>query len=160
VKTLIAYRSKYGTTAACARTIAARIGSGAALADLADARDVSVSEYDTVLIGGSIYGGKIQRQVVTFAERNRGALLQKRVGLFLCCLSQGEEALMQLQSAFPDWLLAHSFARVLPGGEISYDKLTFFDRLLLRRLSHLAGDLKRLKPETLDELAAAVTPAP
>lgn len=156
MRTLIAYRTKYGTAAACARLLAEKIGGETALADLADARDVDVREYDVVLVGGSIYGGKLQRKVVSFCEKNRGALLQRRVGIFLCCLYQGEDALMQLQSAFPDWLLAHAFARALPGGEVHYDRLTLLDRLLVRSLRHPPGDLSRLRPGALDELAAAV----
>jgi len=156
MRTLIAYRTKYGTAAGCARALAEKIGGDTALADLADARDVNVKEYDVVLIGGSIYAGKIQRKVVAFCERNREALLHRRVGIFLCCLYQGEEALVQLQSVFPDWLLAHSFSRVLAGGEVHYERLTFPDRLLVRGLPHPAGDISRLRPQALDELAAAV----
>jgi menaquinone-dependent protoporphyrinogen oxidase len=156
MKTLIAYRTKYGTAAACARTLAEKIGGETALADIADARDVNVREYDVVLIGGSIYAGKLQRKVVSFCERNQSALMQRRVGIYLCCLYQGEEALIQLQAAFPDWLLAHAFAKALPGGEIHYDALTFLDRLLVRGLPHPPGDLSRMRPEALDELAAAV----
>jgi menaquinone-dependent protoporphyrinogen oxidase len=155
LKTLIAYRTKYGTAAACARILLEKIGGDTVLADLADARDVNVREYDVVLVGGSIYAGKVQRTVVSFCERNRPALLRRRVGVFLCCLYQGEDALMQLQSAFPDWLLAHAFARVLPGGEIHYDRLTLLDRLLVRGLPHPPGDLSRMNPAALDELAAA-----
>lgn len=155
MRTLIAYRTKYGTAAACARILLEKIGGDTVLADLADVRDVNVREYDVVLVGGSIYAGKVQRTVVSFCERNRPALLQRRVGIFLCCLYQGENALVQLQSAFPDWLLAHAFARALPGGEIHYDKLTLLDRLLVRGLQHPPGDLSRMNPPALDELAAA-----
>jgi len=155
VRTLIAYRTKYGTAAACARTLMEKMGGDTVLADLADARDVDVKDYDIVLVGGSIYAGKIQRGVVSFCEKNRAALLQRKVGIFLCCLYQGEDALLQMQSAFPDWLLAHAFARVFPGGEIHYDRLTLLDRLLVRGLPHPPGDLSRLNPGVLDELAAA-----
>jgi len=155
MRTLIAYRTKYGTAAACARTLAEKIGGDTDLADLADARDVSLREYDVVIIGGSIYAGKLQRKVVSFCEKNRRILLQRPVGIFLCCLYEGEEALMQLQSAFPDWLLAHAFARALPGGEVHYDRLTFLDRLLVRSLPHRTGDFSRMRPEALDDLAAA-----
>ncbi len=155
MRTLIAYRTKYGTAAACARTLAEKIGGETALADLADARDVNLREYDVVIIGGSIYAGKLQRKVVSFCEKNRRILLQRPVGIFLCCLYEGEEAILQLQSAFPDWLLAHAFARALPGGEVHYDRLTFLDRLLVRSLPHRTGDFSRMRPEALDELAAA-----
>ncbi len=156
MRTLIAYRTKYGTTAACARRIAEKIGGDVALADLADARDLNPREYEVVIVGGSIYAGKIQRRVVSFCEKHRSILLQRRVGIFLCCLYEGEEALMQLQSAFPDWLLAHAFTRVLPGGEVHYDRLTFLDRLLVRGLPHRTGDFSRMRPEALDDLAVAV----
>jgi menaquinone-dependent protoporphyrinogen oxidase len=155
LKTLIAYRTKYGTAAACARLLLEKIGGDTALADLADARDVNVRDYDVVLVGGSIYAGKLQRSVVSFCERNRAALLQRRVGIFLCCLYRGEDALMQMQAAFPDWLLVHAFARVLPGGEIHYDRLTLLDRLLVRGVPHPSGDLSRMNASALDELAAA-----
>jgi len=155
LRTLIAYRTKYGTAAACARRLLAKIGGDTVLADLADARDVNVRDYDVVLVGGSIYAGKVQRAVVSFCERNRPALLQRKVGIFLCCLYQGEDALMQLQSAFPDWLLAHAFARALPGGEVHYARLTLLDRLLVRGLTHAKSDLSRMNPRALDDLAAA-----
>jgi menaquinone-dependent protoporphyrinogen oxidase len=156
MKILIAYRTKYGTAAACARALAEKLGAEAALADLADARDVDVREYDVILVGGSIYAGTLQRKVVSFCEKNRSALLERRVGLFLCCLYEGEDAALQLQSAFPDWILAHSFARALPGGEVHWDRLSFLDRMLVRGVMRNPGDLSRMRPAALDELAAAV----
>jgi len=155
VKTLIAYRTKYGTTASCARQLAEKIGGDVTVADLAIGPGPVLDEFDTVLVGGSIHAGKVQRQVVSFCERNRSRLLSRRVGLFLCCLYTGEEALVQMQAAFPDWLLAHAFARVFPGGEIRYGRLSFIDRLLVRALPHPAGDVSKLNPAALDELAAA-----
>jgi len=156
MRTLIAYRTKYGTTAACARELAQKIGGEVTVVDLADAHAPDVAAYDVVLIGGSIHAGKIQRQVGSFCEKNRPALLARKVGVFLCCLFTGEEAAIQMQSAFPDWLLAHAFARAFPGGEIRYGGLTLIDRLLVRSLPHPPGDVSRLNPAALDELATAV----
>jgi len=156
MKTLIAYRTKYGTTASVARALAGKLGGDVTVCDLAASPAPEVAAYDTVLIGGSIHAGRIQRQVVSFCEKNHAALLGRRVGLFLCCLYTGEDAAVQMQSAFPDWLLAHAVARVLAGGEIRYDRLTLLDRLLVRALPHPAGDVSRLNPAAVDELAAAV----
>jgi hypothetical protein len=64
-----------------------------------------------------------------------------------------------MQSAFPDWLLAHAFARAFPGAEIRYGKLTLIDRFLVRSLLHPPGDVSRLNPSALDELAAAARAA-
>jgi menaquinone-dependent protoporphyrinogen oxidase len=159
MRTLIVYRSKYGTTAACARQLAEKIGGEVTVVDLAETRSPDVAPYDVVLVGGSIHAGKIQRQVVSFCEKNRAALLSRKAGVFLCCLFTGEEAAIEMQSAFPDWLLAHAFARVFPGAEIHYSRLTLVDRFLVRGLLHPPGDVSRLNPAALDELAAAARAA-
>jgi menaquinone-dependent protoporphyrinogen oxidase len=159
MRTLIAYRTRYGTTADCARQLAQKVGGDVTVADLAREPRVDVQGFDVVIVGGSIYAGKIQRQLVSFCERNQSALLKKRVGVFLCCLFTGEDAVMQMQSAFPDWLLAHSFSRVFPGGQVRFDALSFIDRLLVRGLPHPRGDISRLRPEALEELAAAARAA-
>jgi len=157
MRTLIAYRTKYGTTASCAHRLAEKIGGEVTIVDLVQSPPPDVTAHDVVVIGGSIHAGKVQRQVGWFCERNRAALLSRRVGVFLCCLFTGEEAVVQMQSAFPDWLLAHAFARSFPGGEIRFSRLTFIDRLLVRSLPHPPkGDVSRLNPAALDELAAAV----
>jgi menaquinone-dependent protoporphyrinogen oxidase len=134
VKVLIAYRSKYGTTESCAQALSGRITAETTLADLRVGHMPDVHGFDVVLVGGSIYGGRIQREVTSFCEGRGELLLRRKTGLFLCCLSQGEHAKEQLQTAFPEWLAAHAFARSLFGGDLHYDRLTLLDRLLLRGL--------------------------
>ena len=134
MKVLVAYRSKYGTTESCAHALAERIRAETTLVDLRFRRTADLGAFDVVLIGGSIYGGRIQREVTSFCESRSDLLLKRKVGLFLCCLSQGEHAREQLQAAFPDRLSAHAFARSLFGGDLRDDRLTFVDRLLVRGL--------------------------
>jgi menaquinone-dependent protoporphyrinogen oxidase len=155
VKALVAYRSRYGTTAACARDLAGRLHADATCADLAKGRAPDVYAFDLVLVGGSIYGGKIQREVSWFCERNREALLERRVGLFLCCLYQGSRAEAQLRDAFPPWLAAHAFSGRILGGELHYDRLRLFDRLLVRSLPHPAGDVSRVHLHEIEALSGA-----
>ena len=131
---LIAYRSKYGATETCAHALAERIKAETALADLRIRHAPDVHAFDVVLIGGSIYGGRIQREVTAFCERRGELLRERKIGLFLCCLSRGDHAREQLQAAFPEWLAAHAFARSLFGGDLHYDRLTLLDKLLVRGL--------------------------
>jgi menaquinone-dependent protoporphyrinogen oxidase len=160
VTVLIAYCSKYGTTARCARILAERITGQTELVDLRAVRDPDVARFDVILIGGSVYGGKIQRQVPAFCERNRDALLRRHAGIFLCCLSHGERAAAQVQGAFPEWLLAHAFARCLPGGELRYSSLTLADRILVRGLTRSLTDRSLLKIDALESLGDAVNGLP
>jgi len=129
---LIVYRSRYGYTARRARELADRIGPDTHLVDLKDRHRIDLSPYRTVLIGGSVYGGIIQREVTAFCRAHRRELLDRRVGLFLCCLYEGERAEAQMADSFPPWLLVHAFGRYHLGGELDMDRLGVLDRLLVR----------------------------
>lgn len=158
MKVLIAYRSRYGATESCARRIAGLLGPDAVLRDLrARVPPLSPGEFDAALIGGSIYGGRIQKEVVSFCEREQDRLKNMRVGLFVCCLFEGERGMAELNAAFPAWLLAHAFAKELLGGEVRLDRLSFGDRLLVRSLMRPARDVSSISPEAMTRIAAAVT---
>ena len=115
---LIAYGTRYGYTARQARLLADRIGPTAQSLDLKRAGRLTLQPYGTVLIGGSVYGGTIRREVISFCEARREELLTRRVGLFLCCLHRGGKAEEQMAASFPPWLLTHAF------GPVSYTHLT------------------------------------
>ena len=155
MKALIAFRSKYGTTARCAGLLSERIKAEVVLADLSKERRPSLATADVVLIGGSIYGGRIQREVTALCDRERPALLAKKVALFICCLFTGEKAEAELESAFPDWLLAHAFSRACLGGELHPDRLSLFDKMLAGGLG-ARGEVSALRMQEVDALAAAV----
>jgi len=156
MRVLIAFGSRYGTTASCARALAGMIRSPSVILDLARSRAADLKLFDVVIIGGSIYGGKLLRHVTAFCERHQDALLGKRIGVFICCLYQGDHARLQLRDAFPPWLLERSFAHALAGGELFYSRLNLLDRLLVRGLSRGRRDVMRLNPEALQALADAV----
>ncbi|HVP18208.1 MAG TPA: flavodoxin domain-containing protein [Spirochaetia bacterium] len=156
MKVLIAYRSRYGVTESCAKTLAGRISSGAVLHDLRSSERQSLEGFDIVLIGGSIYGGRIQREIPAFCDRERESLLSRKVGLFICCFYTGERAAAEIQEAFPSWLTAHAFAREVLGGELSLSKLSFLDRILVRTLVRPARNLFMIRTDAIEELAAAV----
>ena len=156
MKVLIAYRSRYGATAACARRLSERLSAESVLADLAGPRPPSVREFDAVLIGGSIYGGKVQREVSSFCEREQRALLDRPVGLFLCCLLQGERAEAQLRSSFPDWLSAHAFQSSVFGGILEPRNLSLLDRLLVASVAPPRRIISRIDPASIDRMADAL----
>ncbi len=156
MKVLIAYRSRYGATESCAKSLASRITSETLLHDLKGRDHPSLEGFDVVLIGGSIYGGKVQREVPAFCDRERERLVSRKVGLFICCFYTGEQAMAELQEAFPPWLAVHAFAREVLGGELSLRKLTLPDRILVRSLVHPARDISAIRTDAVEELAAAV----
>jgi menaquinone-dependent protoporphyrinogen oxidase len=156
MRVLIAYRSKYGTTASCARLLGARIRAEAVIVDLARQPWPDVREFDVVLIGGSIYGAKIQREVSTFCDRQREELLSRSVGLFLCSMYQGELAQTQFQGAFPKWLSEHAFVTSLLGGELHRARLTLWDRFSLLGNPRWSQEVLHIDQGALESTVAAV----
>ena len=156
MKTLIVFATRHGTTAACARLLADRLG--ADVADLRAARP-RLEPYDVVLVGGPIYAGRIHPRVRRFCERSRDALLARRVGLFICCLYTGEQARLQLGDAFPPWLSSHAFASRPLGGIVRQAALGALERYMFRKLTGAGGDLERLDHAAIGELADATAKA-
>ena len=71
------------------------------MADLRREGRLSPAAFDLVLLGSPIYAGAVPTGVTRFCERHRAELLRVPVGLFICCLYEGEQARAQLDSAFP-----------------------------------------------------------
>ena len=153
---LIAYRTRYGTTERYARLLADRLPGESRLADLGHASRLSPGDYELILIGGPIYGGTILPGISSFCERHREELLSRPVGLFICCLYEGERAQAQLDSAFPDWLSLHAFGRWALGGEVRLDRLNLLDRFLVRGLIRVERDIAKMRPEAVEPIARRV----
>ena len=156
MKVLIAYRSRYGATESCARSLAGEISGDTVLHDLRRRDRPSLAGFDVIMIGGSIYAGKIQREIGSFCDQERDHLLLKKVGLFICCFYDGERAMGELEAAFPPWLSAHAFAREVLGGEIFPGKLSLLHRLLTKSVIHLDHDISTIRRDAIERLANAV----
>lgn len=86
MNTLIVYSSKYGCTEQCAKILSEELKGEADLINLKNVKDINISKYDTVIIGGSIYIGKIQKEVAGFCAKNLDILKEKKLDyLFVVC---------------------------------------------------------------------------
>ncbi|MDD4644043.1 MAG: flavodoxin domain-containing protein [Bacilli bacterium] len=130
LKTLIVYESKYGCTEKCAQLIQEKI-KNTEIVNVKNAPE-DIGFYDTIIIGGSIYMGKIQRQIKAFCRRHVKVLAKKRMGLFICCMFTGEKAKQQLINSFPKELTEVAIAKDCFGGEISYNKMKLLDRIIIK----------------------------
>ncbi|MBE3577025.1 MAG: flavodoxin domain-containing protein [Limnochordales bacterium] len=139
MKTLIVYASKHGATRQYAELLAGQLPGETRLVDLKKDPGVDVSPFDTVVVGGAVYFGQVQKEVREFCARNLATLRQKRLGLFICCLFGGQEAAKQLQAAFPAELLATALVKDAFGGRLDESQLSFSERLITRMIVRSAG---------------------
>ena len=155
MKAALVYRSRYGTTERCAREIASGIHCDADLFDLRRKPVPILNEYGLVIIGGPIYAGKGMVAIRRFCDAHREELLQRDVGLFICCLYDGEKAEEELARSYPEWLAAHAYARTWLGGAIEIGKLKPIDRFLTRKVGGAQADVDTVDAERIRAFCAA-----
>jgi menaquinone-dependent protoporphyrinogen oxidase len=155
---LIAYASKYGAVQRVSEALCRRVEVPTTMVNLRVSAPPELSPYDTVVIGGSIYAGRILPSVPRFVERRREELLEKRVILFVSCLYEGEKGLEQLREAFPAWLQVHAEGAHNVGGEIILDKLRFLDRLIIQNFAKTEESVRKIDEDAIDRLAADIAP--
>lgn len=155
MKTVIIYSSKYGCTEDCAKTLKSRLNGESKLVNLKNAGAVEFQQYDWVIIGGSIYAGKIQKEVKRFCERNLNVLRTKNIALFMCCMSP-EQINDLFKSNFPTKLVMHAAQTANFGGDLRQEKMGFLDK----KIASLAAKARPMKTgilhESIDSLAALV----
>ena len=132
MKTLVVYASRQGCSERSARLICRALGEGCEVVDLERGDDILPDAYDTVVVGGPIYYGRMAPRVKAFCEAHREMLLQRRLGLYICCMHSGEVAQQELRAAFAPELLAHATARGIFGGELHLERVSFIERFMVR----------------------------
>lgn len=133
METLILYATRYGSVRETAEMIAQGLSGGAALHDLKQADVPPLDAYGAVILGGSIYIGRIQKELTDFIRRNHKALLAKKLGLYICAgLPDAAAREKELMSVFPAALEEHAAARGVLGYRMDFGRMRAADRLIMR----------------------------
>lgn len=142
--TLLLYQSKHGTTRKVSNMIADTWSDDSILIiDLATDKVPDLTKFDTVLVGGSIHMGRIQRKVGQFCEALIEQLLTKKVGLFMCFMDvdRGRE---EFKENFPFALREHATALGLFGGEFILEKMNVVDKFITKKVAKQTSSISKL----------------
>jgi len=136
MKTGIIYISKHGTTEKVARIIAEKLNSDETeLINLSKGKVKDIETFDRIIIGGSIHMASVHKKTKKLCETNKSILLTKTLGLFLCCMEKGKKSIQQFENAFSENLRRHASSTALLGYEYNLDKMNFFERILVKKVS-------------------------
>lgn len=153
MKTLIVYASKTGTAAKCANLLSEQLP-GSMVFDLT--KEIpNPSDYDRVIVGGAIRAGGLTPKTKEYLENCRELLLQKELGLFLCCCDGGK-AEEYLAANVPEDLAKHAKARGWFGAELNVAGAGFFEKLvmkMIRKNAEKTGTLPKILPENIARFA-------
>jgi menaquinone-dependent protoporphyrinogen oxidase len=148
---IIVYKSQHGCTEMCANELAKNLKDDATLVNLKKMPDADITEYETVLIGGSIHVGRIQKAVKLFCEKNFDTLLTKRIGLFICCMEEGEKAREEFDSAFPEQLREHAKATGIFGGAFNFDRMNFIEKTIVKKVANIDKSVSKVNEDAIGE---------
>src|SRR5690554_2051567 len=95
MKTLIVYATKYGCTKKCAEILGEKLEGEVDLCNIKNVESIDLTQYDKVVIGGSIYAGQLQKGLRDFCSEKIDILTSKKLGLFICgmLIQKAEEEL-------------------------------------------------------------------
>ncbi|NLJ30094.1 MAG: flavodoxin [Clostridiales bacterium] len=141
MKSIIIYTTKYGSVEEAAKRLQKQLGGETELCNLMRERGPSLGAFDTVVLGGSVYIGRVQKRLSQFCSAHMRELLGKKVGLFLCAGEPKEDARQkELENAFPPELLRHAAAKDVLGYAVRFEKMNFFDRFIMKKVSGDSAD--------------------
>jgi menaquinone-dependent protoporphyrinogen oxidase len=151
MRTAIVYASKHGTTEKMAQMIQKDLGEDKAqLFNLKEERNIDLNQFEQIIIGGSIHAGQIQKRIKDFCEHNTVDLLQKRLGLFLCCMDE-KRAEEQFNNAYPETLRSHAISKKVLGGEFLFEKMNFFERAIVKKIAKVNESQHNIDEEKVRE---------
>jgi len=137
MKTLIVYATKYGCTQECVSILKGYLQGEVKISTAKKCR-YDLMQFDTIIIGGSVYMGTMRKDVTKFCKRNQKILLRKKIGLFACCYTPKKTEGF-LETLFPHNLLTHAAYATIVGGRMDYEKMSFAYRKLFQFLNKIEG---------------------
>jgi menaquinone-dependent protoporphyrinogen oxidase len=158
-KVLIAYATKHGCAAECAKVLSGKMNTETNLWDLKEKKDIDLSSYDKIIVGGSIYAGRITKEVREFCTKNESILEDKKLGLFICGTSEGDTAKQQVEASFPQKLLSSALTKESFGGKIQLNKMNFLERKIIKTVAKLESDMNNVSESVMDRFAQIINEA-
>lgn len=152
MKTLLLYTSHHGTTRKLAQNIAAEVKINPEfVVDFKKNKKIDLSEFDFIIIGSSIHVGTIPSDFKKFLLNNLDLLLTKKVGIFMCAMEKPEVRISEFENNFPTELRNHSIANGLLGGEFLFEKMNFFEKLIIKKISGFSESKSEIDYDAYNE---------
>ncbi|HQN94251.1 MAG TPA: flavodoxin domain-containing protein [Prolixibacteraceae bacterium] len=156
MNTAIIYATKHGTTEKVAEIIKNKLTNGnTTLINITENESVEIKKFDRIIIGSSIYGGFIHKDIKLFIENNMIELLQKEVGLFTCGMFF-EKAYENIDKNFPEILRVHAKSKHPMGGEFLFEKMNFIERFLVKKISGAKKSVSKIDEKCIEEFISEI----
>lgn len=147
---LIIYMSRHGTTEKVALQLKERLGvDNVMLVNLEWDEVPDLNDFQTVIIGGSVHSGMVQDEITQFCHQYKDALLQKRLGLFMCFMNNALRE-DEFEDSFPMKLRLHATAKGLFGGEFLFERMTPEEQLAVRKNKGIYQSVSKIDQDAIE----------
>lgn len=150
MNTLIVYATHHGCTEQAAQLLKHKLKDRVQVLNLKKDTLPDLADFDRLIIGGSIHAGMIQSSVKKFYNKHMNELLQKPLGLFLCCMYEDALAQKQFEEAYPEVLRKHALAQGLFGGAFDFGKMNFFEKKIVEKVAGVKKNTSTFSEEAID----------
>ncbi len=148
MRSLILFGSKYGTSETCAKKLKGYMHGEVDLVNVKNSADILLDNYDKVIIGSSVYMGIINKEIKKFIKDNQSELMSKKLGLFICCMSEGEKINEQFAQNLSKEILDSAMIKENFGGEFKFSKMNFFERKIIKMIAKKGPSLEVVDGKT------------
>ncbi len=153
MNTLIVYSTKYGCTEKCAELLSKKLIGKVDIINLKKVSYIDISKYEKIIIGGSIYIGKIQKEVTEFCSKNLDKLKEKRIGLFICGMQEGEIINNEFNQNFNSEIIKITDAKEHFGGEFNFNKMNFMEKIIVKKISKVTSSKSNILEDNIRKFA-------
>ncbi len=153
MKIAILYISKHGTTEKIAKQIADALAEyDCNVIDIKKHKHPDLEKFDYLILGSSIYAGKIQQAMDNFCHQYLAQLQPKVIGLFVCGMQPTEEQREQeLMRAFPSELFERTTTKSFLGGEFLFEKMNIWERWIVRHISKVSNSVSMINDHAVQQ---------
>lgn len=156
MKTVIIYATKHGSVENAANKLKSKIPDKVMLVNIMAESPPSLEEFENVIIGGSIYAGKIQKKLIKYIDSHLNELLTKRIGLFICAAQEEKIRERELKDSFPEVLFQHALCKGIFGYEVHFEDMNFIERKLAGAILGHKKSYSELSEEKINQFAHAM----
>lgn len=155
MKTLIVYSSKHGFAEECVEYIKDKLKSEVSVVNVNENQTINLNDYDWIIMGGSAYMAKMNKNLKRFAVQNTNTLITKNLALFVCCMTPNESE-KYIQECFPKKIYKSTKFRANFGGKLNKKKLNFFERNITKMVAKQEDKEEKTFYQNMDTLVELV----
>lgn len=157
MKAAIIYMSHHGTTEKVVHKLDSILGYNTCkIINISTQPIPDLNDFDTIIIGGSVHLGIIQKELQEFCSTNLKFLLTKRVGLFMCYMDDQKRS-QEFENSFPSLLREHSVANGFFGGEFIFEKMNVLEKTYIKATRGKEKTISRINSQAINHFAILIS---